>query len=99
MKKTIVQAGKDFFQGKRVLVRVDFNVPQNEDGTISDDTRIKAALPTIDFLRDAQAKVILMSHLGRPKGKSEKYTLRPIAKRLTELLTASASGKVIFAED
>jgi len=99
MKKTIVQAGKDFFQGKRVLMRVDFNVPQNEDGSISDDTRIKAALPTIDFLRQAEAKVILMSHLGRPKGKSEKWTLKPVAKRLTELLAKTGSGKVIFAED
>ena len=99
MKKTIVQAGKDFFQGKRVLMRVDFNVPQNEDGTISDDTRIKAALPTIEFLREAKAKIVLMSHLGRPKGKSEKLSLKPIAKRLTELLAQIGSGKVIFAED
>ncbi len=99
MKKTIVEAGKDFFHGKRVLMRVDFNVPQNEDGSISDDTRIKAALPTIEFLRDAQAKVILMSHLGRPKGKSEKLSLKPVGKRLTELLTKTGSGKVIFADD
>lgn len=99
MKKTIVQAGKDFFPGKRVLVRVDFNVPQNKDGTISDDTRIKAALPTIDFLRNAQAKVVLMSHLGRPKGKTEKLTLSPVWKRLAELLVKTGSGKVIFAVD
>jgi phosphoglycerate kinase len=99
MKKTIGQAGTDFFQGKRVLMRVDFNVPQNEDGTISDDTRIKAALPTIEFLREANAKLVLMSHLGRPKGRSEKLSLKPIAKRLTELLAQTGSGKVIFADD
>jgi phosphoglycerate kinase len=99
MKKTIVQAGKDFFSGKRVLMRVDFNVPQHGDGTISDDTRIKAALPTIEFLKDAQAKLVLMSHLGRPKGKTEKLTLKPVATRLEELLAKSKSGKVFFAED
>lgn len=73
--------------GKRVLVRVDFNVPQNENGEITDDRRIREALPTIKSLKERGAKVILMSHLGRPKGKfNEKYSLKPIGKRLGELL-------------
>ena len=72
---------------KRVLVRVDFNVPQNEKGEITDDKRITEALPTIKYLKENGAKVVLISHLGRPKGKFiEKLTLRPIAKRLGELL-------------
>ena len=71
------------FTGKRALVRVDFNVPQDDDGNITDDTRISAALPTINYLLDKGAKVVLMSHLGRPKGKFDmKYTLKPVAERL-----------------
>ncbi len=73
--------------GKRVLVRVDFNVPQDESGKITDDRRIEAALPTIRYLLDNNASVVLMSHLGRPKGKPDpKYTLQPIANRLAELI-------------
>ena len=76
-------------RGKRVLVRVDFNVPQDENGAITDDRRIRAALPTIQYLRDHGARTVLVSHLGRPKGKPEdreKFTLRPVADRLSELL-------------
>jgi phosphoglycerate kinase len=73
-------------RGRRVLVRVDFNVPM-EQGRITDDKRIKAALPTITHLVKQQARVILMSHLGRPKGQVvEEYRLDPVAKRLGELL-------------
>ena len=73
-------------QGKRALVRVDFNVPQDETGAITDDTRIKAALPTIQYLIEHGAKLILVSHLGRPKGVDEKFRMNPVAKRLSQLL-------------
>ena len=74
-------------KGKKVLVRCDFNVPLDENGKITDATRIKAALPTIKYLMDHGAKVVLCSHLGRPKGEvNEKYSLRPVADELTDLL-------------
>ena len=83
MKKTVRDID---VKGKRVLVRCDFNVPQ-KDGNITDDKRIVSALPTINYLRENGAKVILMSHLGRPKGEPKmEYTLKPVADRLSELL-------------
>ena len=86
-KKTVRDLEADQLRGKRALVRVDFNVPLNENREITDDTRIRAAVPTIKFLLDRGARVVLLSHLGRPKGKPEtKYSLEPVGRRLRELL-------------
>ncbi len=83
-------------KGKRVLTRVDFNVPQDENLTITDDTRIRASLPTIKYIIEKGGKAVLMSHLGRPKGKvNDKYRLEPVAKRLGELL----GKEVIYVKD
>jgi phosphoglycerate kinase len=74
-------------QGKKILLRVDFNVPQDEKGNITDDARIRAALPTIHHALAQNARLLLASHLGRPKGKPEaQYSLAPVARRLGELL-------------
>lgn len=73
-------------RGKRVLIRVDFNVPIDADGHILDDTRIRASLPTIQKVIQSKGIAILISHLGRPKGKMAEYSLKPCAKRLSELL-------------
>lgn len=83
-------------KGKRVLTRVDFNVPLNENGEITDDRRIVAALPTIEKIINDGGKLILMSHLGRPKGERKpEFSLAPVAKRLSELL----GKEVIFVDD
>ncbi len=83
-------------KGKRVLTRVDFNVPLNENGEITDDRRIVAALPTIEKIINDGGKLILMSHLGRPKGERKpEYSLAPVAKRLSELL----GKEVTFVDD
>jgi phosphoglycerate kinase len=85
-KKSIASLSAADLAGKRVLVRADFNVPVDDAGNITDDTRIRAALPTINDLTSKGAKVILSSHFGRPKGVDEKLRLTPVAKRLSELL-------------
>jgi phosphoglycerate kinase len=83
-------------KGKRVLVRADYNVPQNDDGTISDDYRIQQSVKTIRALQEQDAKIIICSHLGRPEGPGDKkFSLKPVAKRLSELLEED----VLFADD
>ena len=83
-------------EGKRVFVRCDFNVPLDENGKITDENRIQGALPTIKYLLDHGAKVVLASHLGRPKnGPEAKFSLKPVAERLNQLL----GGKVTMAND
>src|SRR4030095_17187049 len=84
-------------QGKRALVRVDFNVPLNKDGSISDDTRVVASLPTIEAILERGGSAVLMSHLGRPKGGPDpEASLRVVSARLQELLPKRA---VKFAPD
>lgn len=85
-KKTVANLSTSDLAEKRVFVRADFNVPLDKQGNITDDTRIRAALPTIQELIAKQAKVILSSHLGRPKGVEESLRLTPVAHRLAELL-------------
>jgi phosphoglycerate kinase len=92
-KKTVANVD---VKGKKVLVRVDFNVPQDDDGNITSDDRIVKALPTIQNVLDRGGALILMSHLGRPEGaRDDAYTLKPVAQRLSELL----GKKVVFAND
>jgi phosphoglycerate kinase len=82
-------------EGKRVLVRVDFNVPLDEDRNITDDARIRAALPTLKELREKGARLLLAAHLGRPKDREPEFSLRPTAERLSDLL----GTEVALAED
>ncbi|MGI6739569.1 MAG: phosphoglycerate kinase [Christensenellales bacterium] len=88
-------------KGKRILMRADFNVPMDENRKITDDSRILGVLPTIQYLLDAGAKLILMSHLGRPKGEvNPKYSLEPVAERLSELLNKPVKmSKDVIGED
>jgi len=94
-KRTVRDLSDAELRGKRVLLRVDFNVPLDESGEITDDTRIRAALPTIRLLLERGGRPVILSHLGRPKGKPElKYSLQPVSNRLMELMRC----KVIFVE-
>lgn len=95
MKKCISDLRDGELKGKRVLVRVDFNVPLDKQLNITDDMRIRAALPTIRYLIERGAKVVLVSHLGRPDGVTEGLRMNPIAKRLEELL----GRKVVKLDD
>lgn len=95
MKRSLASLEAARLDGQRALVRVDFNVPV-KDGVVTDDTRIRAALPTITFLREKGARVILLSHFGRPKdGPDPEYSLRPLVRALEQLLFAPVS----FIED
>ena len=88
-------------KGKKVLVRCDFNVPQDENGNITDNRRIVSALDTIKYLLDNNAKVILCSHLGRPKGEFKpEFSLKPIAAELSKLLNKEVKlAKDVIGED
>ena len=94
-KLTIADLPETAVRGKRVLVRVDYNVPI-ENGEITDDTRIRATLPTLNYLRERGARIVLLSHLGRPKGKwANEFSLRPVAAHLRSLI----GGEVEFVAD
>ena len=89
-KLSLSSLNKSELESKKVLVRVDFNVPLNESGEITDDTRIRAAIPTIEYLVNNSAKIILAAHFGRPNGKvNEKMRLTPVAERLSSILNRS----------
>jgi len=88
VKRTLESLDKGSLEGRRALVRVDFNCPI-KDGVVTDDTRIRAALPTIKYLRDRGARLVLLSHLGRPKkGPDPKYSMQPVVRALEKLLGA-----------
>ena len=94
-KRTVRDLTREELAGKRALVRVDFNVPLDANGEITDDTRIRAALPTLRLLIDRGARPVVLSHLGRPKGKPDaKYSLRPVVQRLEHLI----HKKVVFSD-
>jgi 3-phosphoglycerate kinase len=82
-------------KGKKVLVRADFNAPLSEKGEVTDDFRLKKAMPTLKYLRSNGAKIIIITHLGRPQGKDLQFSIRPIARRLFELI----GGRVKFVND
>ena len=91
-KLSLSNLNKSVLEGKKVLVRVDFNVPLDENGQITDDTRIRAAVPTISYLINNSSKVILAAHFGRPKGSvNEKMRLTPVAERLSKILNKKVS--------
>ncbi|UCF19348.1 MAG: phosphoglycerate kinase [Gemmatimonadota bacterium] len=86
-KLTVHDLSDKQLRGRRALVRVDYNVPLDESDRVTDDARIRATLPTLEYLRERGARIILMSHLGRPKGEvTAKYSLRPVAAALSGLL-------------
>merc|ERR1719218_491686 len=88
VKKSVEDLSEADLKGKKVLIRCDFNVPLNADLEITDETRITASIPTIEYLCKKGAKVLACSHLGRPKdGPEEKFSLKPVAKRMGELMS------------
>jgi phosphoglycerate kinase len=94
-KKTVRDLSDEEMRGRRALVRADFNVPLDKNREITDDTRIRASVPTLRYLLDHGARPVVLSHLGRPKGKpDQKYSIQPVAERLAEL----TDTKVIFVE-
>ncbi|HYN81117.1 MAG TPA: phosphoglycerate kinase [Gemmatimonadaceae bacterium] len=94
-KKTLRDLSEEELRGKRALVRADLNVPLDDKGEITDDTRIRASMPTLRYLLDHGSRPVVLSHLGRPKGKpTPKYSLQPVADRLEELMKV----KVLFIE-
>jgi phosphoglycerate kinase len=99
-KKTLAKLNAEELRGRRVLVRADLNVPLDDNREVSDDTRIRATLPTLHKLLDAGARVVVMSHLGRPKGGPDpRYSLRPVATRLEALLGAPVGFSELPAGD
>jgi len=100
LKKSIADLPNSLLRGKRALVRVDFNVPLESDGRVGDDTRIRAALPTIEYLCERGARVVLFSHLGRPKGGPDpKYSMEPVARHLATLTKRTVRFEATSAGD